>query len=115
MSGWTPEEIELREALVDEFSYVIPNEQPQALECVLKTFEVLERLGWRKQSPAPIDPRAEDFLAIGDDYGQVMIICGKCKEPNTPYRNTRQTRVGVVDNGTIAELIALYQSHECKS
>jgi len=49
MSGWTPEEIELREALIEEFSYVIPNERAQALECVLKTFEVLERLGWRKE------------------------------------------------------------------
>ena len=56
-----------------------------------------------------------DFFPIGDDYGGVRIVCRKCSEPNTPYRNTRQMRIGYVDMDSVAEIIRLCQAHTHKS
>lgn len=48
--SWTPEQVKLREELIEEVSFVL-GEAPgskKGIEIVLKVLETLEKLGWKR-------------------------------------------------------------------
>lgn len=57
MSGWRPDEIELRDKLTDELAYVLGQSPGSMLgsQLVVRVMHVLDGLGWARQ-PTLADP-----------------------------------------------------------
>ena len=59
------------------------------------------------------DPRLlGEFTLVGDDYGGATVVCRRCTEPNKPYKNTRQKRLGYVEFGTVADVVKICLDHK---
>ncbi|HEV2346349.1 MAG TPA: hypothetical protein VGS97_19775 [Actinocrinis sp.] len=76
MTEWTPVEQELRNALLLEFRDVLQDGRKVA-EIALKTFDVLERLGWAKQEPTTGAAVREDNTESGSPVVTVYLNRGQ--------------------------------------